>query len=311
MRVCDDTDAVKDGNLRAKPSLEENALRKRTVVAASLLTAIIVLYWLFAIPQIADVAIPDSIASIERGRYLVDAGGCIGCHEGTEHPQSLSGGLALESEFGVYYVSNITPDNATGIGRWNGKDLLLALKHGRNRESSFYYPAFPYPSYAGMTDQDVLDIGAYLMSLPAVEFTAPSHELPFWLSRWTVAVWNKLAAMLQPRLPEEIDPQLARGAYLARNLGHCGECHTPRNTLGIPDLNREFAGAPLGDGDVEAIDAAALAKWTEEDFVFLLSLGLKPDGEFIGGEMEKVVEHNTSKLTRTDQQAIAAFFKRR
>ena len=76
-------------------------------------------------------------------------------------------------------------------------------------------------------------------------------------------------------------------------------------------FSREFAGAPLGDGEVEAIDAAALAKWTEEDFVFLLSLGLKPDGEFIGGEMEKVVEHNTSKLTKKDQQAIAAFFKRR
>ncbi len=95
------------------------------------------------------------------------------------------------------------------------------------------------------------------------------------------------------------------------NLGHCGECHTPRNTLGIPDLDREFAGAPLGDGEVEAIDAAALAQWTEDDFVLLLSLGLKPDGEFIGGEMEKVVEHNTSKLTKKDQQAIAAFFKRR
>jgi len=38
---------------------------------------------------------------------------------------------------------------------------------------------------------------------------------------------------------------------------------------------------------------------------------LKPDGEFIGGEMEAVVEHNTSKLTQEDQQAIAAFFKRR
>jgi hypothetical protein len=81
--------------------------------------------------------------------------------------------------------------------------------------------------------------------------------------------------------------------------------------LGIPDLNREFAGAPLGDGEVEAIDAEGLADWTEEDFVFFLFLGVKPDGEFVGGEMEKVIEHNTSKLTKEDQRALAAFFKRR
>jgi mono/diheme cytochrome c family protein len=144
-----------------------------------------------------------------------------------------------------------------------------------------------------------------------VEFTPPSHEVPFWLPRWTLAAWNRLAAWAQPRQIEGTDPDVARGAYLARNLGHCGECHTPRNALGIPDPDREFAGATLGDGDVEAIDAQALEDWTEEDFVFLLSLGMKPDSEFVGGEMEKVVEHNTSKLTQQDQRAIAAFFKRR
>ena len=96
-----------------------------------------------------------------------------------------------------------------------------------------------------------------------------------------------------------------------RALGHCGECHTPRNWLGIPDLSREFAGAPLGDGEVEAIDAEALAQWTQEDLGYFLYLGVKPDGEFVGGEMEKVIEHNTSKLTLEDRRAIAAFLKRR
>jgi hypothetical protein len=78
----------------------------------------------------------------------------------------------------------------------------------------------------------------------------------------------------------------------------------------MPDLSREFAGGMLGEDVVEAIDGQALADWSEDDFLLLLSLGLKPDGEFIGGEMEKVVDHNTSKLTPEDQQALAAFFKR-
>ena len=83
----------------------------------------------------------------------------------------------------------------------------------------------------------------------------------------------------------------------------------------MPDLRREFAGATLGDGKgdgkVEAIDSEALAEWTEEDLGYFLFLGVKPDGEFVGGEMENVIEHNTSKLTLDDRQAIAAFLKRR
>ncbi len=287
-------------------------MKRRTVTTtAGLIIAAVVLVWLFAVPQAPDLAIPDSADSVERGRYLVDAGGCVSCHEGTEDPQSLSGGLALESDFGTFYVPNITPDSATGIGTWSGRDFLLAIKHGRGPRGSFYFPAFPYLSYAGMTDEDVLDVAAYLMTLPAVEFTAPAHEVPVWLWRWTLAGWNKLAGWLQPKLAQETDPVVARGAYLARHLGHCGECHTPRNSLGIPDFNREFTGAPLGDGEVEAIDAEGLADWTEGDFVFFLFLGVKPDGEFVGGEMEKVIEHNTSKLTKEDQRALAAFFKRR
>jgi len=286
-------------------------MSKRTGISiAVLITTIGLMFWLFATPQVVDLAIPDSQQSISRGSYLVAAGGCTSCHEGTEHPDSLSGGLALESDFGTFFVPNITPDKTTGVGDWSGRDFLLALKHGRSSGGGFYFPAFPYLSYAGLTDQDVLDIAAYLLSLPAVEFVAPEHEVPVGLRRWMLAGWNKLAVIAQPEFAIETDPERARGAYLARHLGHCGECHTPRNSLGIPDLNREFTGAPLGDGKVDAIDAAALAEWTEEDFAYLLFLGVLPDGEFVGGEMEKVIEHNTSKLTNEDRQALAAFFTR-
>ena len=285
-------------------------MSSKTIVAALVLIALVALsYWLFAVPAVGNPAVPTSKAAIERGEYLVAAGGCVSCHEGTEHPDSLSGGLALESEFGTFYVPNITPDVATGVGGWEGRDFLLALQHGRSPGGSFFYPAFPYFSYSGMTDEDVLDVAAYLMSLPAVEFDAPSSDVPFWLMRWTLAAWNKLAALETPRSVAGEDARVARGAYLARHLGHCGECHTPRNALGIPDLDREFAGAPFGDGKVEAIDAEALENWTEKDFVFLLLLGVKPDGEFVGGEMESVIAHNTSKLTDADRQALAAFFK--
>lgn len=275
-------------------------------VAALIAVAVI---WLFLLPSVPETALPDSDEAIERGRYLVHAGGCISCHMGVENEKVLSGGLALESDYGTFYVPNITADTGTGIGGWGGREFLLALKHGRSPYGGFYFPAFPYRAYAGLTDQDVLDIGAYLMAQPAVEFTVPEHEPVAWLSAWMMAGWNLLADILQTDPPVETDPVIARGAYLVRNLGHCGECHTPRNFLGIPDLDREFAGAGTGDHKIEAIDAAALSEWSREDIKMLLVLGVQPDGEFVGGDMADVVDHNTSHLTEEDRAAIAAFLK--
>ena len=262
-------------------------------------------------PNVSESKLPTGNDAIKRGEYLVNAGGCISCHQdSTVDILQLSGGLAIESEFGIFYAPNITPDTRTGIGAWTAKEFLLAMQHGRSPSGGFYFPAFPYRSYAGLKDSDVLDIAAYLISMPPVTSVAPEHETPFWLSSWMMAGWNVLADLQEPLSERFDEPELERGAYLARNLGHCGECHTPRNALGIPNGRREFAGAELSDGHVEAIDTVALESWTKEDFAFFLFLGMKPDGEYVGGEMESVIEHNTSKLNDEDRQALAAFFTR-
>lgn len=269
-------------------------------------------FWLFGLPAVEQRSLPTSADALTRGEYLVTAGGCLSCHQGqrSDDDTSLSGGLALESDFGTFFAPNITPDPETGIGNWTGRDFLLALKHGRSPSGSFYYPAFPYRAYAGLTDRDVLAMGAYLKSLEPVSNAVPEPEVPVWLNRLAVAGWNRMADLTQPSLADFDDEQLARGAYLARNLGHCGECHTPRNGLGIPDLGREFAGATLGEEVIEPIDADALAEWTFDNFDLFLLIGMKPDGEFVGGEMNEVIEHNTSQLTDADRDALAAFFTR-
>jgi mono/diheme cytochrome c family protein len=264
----------------------------------------------FDLPNVQVSSLNSTPESIARGQYVVAAAGCVSCHIDTEKKGSLSGGLAIESEFGTFFAPNITPDLSTGIGGWEAADFIRAIKYGRSPDGSYYFPAFPYKSYAGMRDEDVLDIAVYLLAQEPIAQTVASHEIPWWLSRWMLAGWNVLADILgsSQNLPD--DPQLARGAYLARYLGHCGECHTPRNALGISQTSKEFQGALLGESHANAIDAEALKSWSEDDFAFFLFLGMKPDGEFVGGKMEPVIEHNTSLLTDDDRKAMAAFFKR-
>ena len=266
---------------------------------------------LFSAPDIdRSLEIAADSDAIARGEYLFIAGGCISCHRGEDDENVPSGGLALETDFGTFYAPNITPDSATGVGNWPARDFIAAMKHGRAPGGSFYYPAFPYRSYAGLTDEDVLDLAAYIMSLEAVSYAAPEAETADWLQRWMVAGWNFLADRAQPPAEQFDDPLLARGAYLARNLAHCGECHTPRDDLGIPDWSREYAGAEIGEEVIEPIDAVALEEWTFENFDLFLVLGMTPEAEFVGGDMNEVIEKNTALLTDEDRDALAAFFTR-
>lgn len=284
----------------------------RNVMALLLASAAMLTVWLFA-PALIPASVPEfSYAedeqTLQRGRYLVNAGGCISCHEG--EAGGLSGGMAIESPFGVFYASNITPDTTTGTGNWSATDYVRAIKHGRSPQGSFYYPAFPYLSYAAVTDEDALAIASWLHSQPAIANEVPNHDIPGWIGRWQLAPWNTLANLTMPEPTTYDDAQIERGAYLSRNLGHCGECHTPRNALGISDYANEFAGGEMPDGHVPAINAAALRGWSEDDMALFLFLGLLPDGEYVGGKMEPVIEHNTGQLTDEDRQAMAAFFKR-
>lgn len=282
---------------------------KKIVLGVGAVVVVGVLYAVFGLPSVGNPELPTDAAAIARGAYIYQAGGCGACHQvdGAEEP---IGGyvIKVESPFpNTFHVPNITPDPETGIGGWTGKDFIRALKHGRSPSGGFYWPAFPFRSYKEMTDQDVLDVGAYLMSLPPVKNEVPAHELPAWQFNFLMAGWNILAPIMEGEPPAiSDDPQVQRGAYLARGLGHCGECHTPRNQLGMMQRAQEFSGA---EDIAPKINAEGLGDWTGDDFLGLLQVGMTPDFETVGGEMAAVIEH-TSKLTPEDQAAYVAFFKR-
>ncbi|MEE8307881.1 MAG: cytochrome c, partial [Gammaproteobacteria bacterium] len=106
--------------------------------------------------------------------------------------------------------------------------------------------------------------------------------------------------------------QWNRGAYLVRHLGHCGECHTPRSSLGVLRADMEMAGSRLGDEKIANISqhrVDGIGRWSVRDIEYFLDIGMLPDGDFVGSTMSAVIDDNTSRLTREDRIAIATYLK--
>src|SRR5436190_6517810 len=161
----------------------------------------------------------------KRGEYLTKAAGCVGCHTDTrKDAEPYAGGRALKTPFGTFYGPNITPHPEAGIGKWSEADFVRAMRLGERPDGSNYFPAFPYPSFTAMTDDDLRDLWAYLRSLPPNARTSRAHELGF-LYGWRrlVTFWKWLYFTSGPLPPDPaFTPAQARGRYLASALGHCG-----------------------------------------------------------------------------------------
>lgn len=253
--------------------------------------------------------------AVERGRYLFAAAGCQGCHT-EKGGELLAGGRALKTPFGTFYGPNITPDPEQGIGRWSDEDFLRALREGVSPEGDFYYPAFPYLSFTGMTDEDILAIKAYIFTLPPVAAPNRDHDLDFPFNiRVGLAPWRWRYFEPGPLEPDPgRDETWNRGAYLVEAVAHCGECHTPRDSLGGPKRDMAFAGTADGpEGtvvpNITPNKETGLGDWSAGDFDFFLSLGMMPDGDVVGDVMYEVVQNGTSKLTPADREAIAVYLQ--
>lgn len=256
-------------------------------------------------------------AAIERGKAVLQAAGGCSCH--TDEKRSgafMAGGRPIKTPFGTIYSTNITPDRKTGIGTWSDGDFVAAMTRGVGPDGKHYFPVFPYTSFTRMTEQDARDLKAYLFSLPPVEQAnrPPELRVPFgW--RIGLVVWKWLhfrPGTFQPRADQSAEWN--RGAYLVTALGHCGECHTPRNWLGALDTTMAYAGAADGpEGElapnITPDKDTGIGSWSIADMVWYLQTGHKPDGDDTQGLMSLVIENGYKHLPEPDLRAIAVYLR--
>src|ERR1700733_5872566 len=265
----------------------------------------------------SEISAPDVAASpdlVARGEYLARAADCGACHK-APGGKPFAGGLPFKLPFGTIYSTNITSDPETGIGTWSDDDFVRALHRGIAKDGTHLYPAFPYTSYSGISRDDAVAIKAYIFTLPAVHKAPPPDRLSFpFNQRWTMAFWN-LAFLNAHRFRNApgLSAEENRGAYLATVLGHCGECHTPRNIAFAMDSSRQFAGAMLQGWHAYNItpdDASGIGGWSNQQLSDYLKTGHSDGRGSAAGPMGEAVANSLQYLTPTDVAALVSYLRK-
>jgi mono/diheme cytochrome c family protein len=164
--------------------------------------------------------------TILLGRELVINHACADCHGGANPVANVKWLAGMQAPLQEYSIGpctgtpatpcfktrarNITPDNATGIGRFTERQIFNALRYGlRPGETPdvtitshtpgagnfpanprYLAPPMPWPSFRHMSDRELRAIAAYLKrGVKPVSNRVPDSEGPpdFWASAYTPA----------------------------------------------------------------------------------------------------------------------------
>ncbi|NBZ88719.1 cytochrome c [Stagnihabitans tardus] len=269
--------------------------------------------WFLTAPTTRATATAEALTpDPAHGETVFWASGCASCHAAPEAKgeavRLLSGGQKFATAFGTFLAPNISPSKE-GIGDWTLAQFIHAVQDGVLPDGSHEYPAMPYVAYAKMTEQDIVDLHAFIGTLPASDVASQPHEVGFPFNiRRSLGGWKLLFGNPSYVLTGNLTPEVERGRYIAEAMAHCGECHTPRNGLGGLDTAKWLGGGVIEAGaKVPNITPGGL-DWSEDEILTYLTTGATPDFDFVGGAMAHVVD-NMGHLAESDVKALVAYLK--
>jgi mono/diheme cytochrome c family protein len=255
---------------------------------------------------------PTSADVLARGEYLTKAADCIACHTVPESNKPFAGGVAFRLPFGIIYSSNITADPTSGIGHWSDDEFVRAVREGVRKDGQHLYPAFPYTSYTNLSRSDVLAIKAYLLEQPAIKQANRDNDLGFpFNQRWGMGFWNAVFFKSRRFVADPAkSPEWNSGAYLATALGHCGECHTPRNLGYGLEHGKEFAGEELQGWrayNITPDPKYGIGSWTDVETAQYLKTGHADGHASASGPMGEAVAHSLQFLHPADLASLVDY----
>lgn len=247
---------------------------------------------------------------LDRGAYLMNTiVACGNCHTpmGPEGPgPELSGGLPFDLPGFVSYAANITPDPETGIGDWSDEEIGRAIREGIGRDGELLAPVMPAEFYQHLSDRDLAAIIAYLRQVEPVVSAVPETEFEMELP----PAWVEPVASVPE--PDHEDP-VAYGAYLAE-IGHCMECHTPRDDQGHLDLERMGAGGqvfpgPWGESaspNITPHPKVGIGEWSDAEIKRAITQGISRNGQKLQPPMAFAYY---AGITDADMEALIAWLR--
>jgi mono/diheme cytochrome c family protein len=256
---------------------------------------------------------------VKTGQYIFSlAGGCA-CHT-VPREAFNAGARAFPIPFGKVYSTNITQDKETGLGNWTDQQIRDAIVKGIRRDGSSIIPVMPYQAYSGMAQEDLNALIAYLKTLKPVKKATPELEsrAPF-TRNLGIPIYLKIFGRFSDSPAQAPNSGIERGRYLVERVSLCGDCHTPRNSIGVPQQSLYLAGAgekigPLGAAvpNITPDKETGIGEWKREDIAELLRSGTKPDLDNVQGLMHEVVEgtpYGYKDMKKEDALAIADYLK--
>jgi mono/diheme cytochrome c family protein len=254
---------------------------------------------------------------IKRGQTIFAiAGGCA-CH--TEPEDTLhAGAREFPVPLGTIYSTNITQDKETGLGNWSDQEIYDSMVKGLRPNGEKLLPVMPYEAYSGMAETDLKALIAYMRTLePESQKNTPEElHLPFVRSLFT-PLWLKFFGRFFTSPATAPKSGIERGRYLTDHVALCGDCHTPRNRLGVPNRDLYLAGTNSGPFDevvpnITPDQETGIKDWSRDEIADLILKGTKPDLDDVQGLMMEVIQGTSfgyEDMRREDALAIADYLK--
>lgn len=263
----------------------------------------------------ANAGQPANDDVVARGQYIFAlAGGCA-CHTAPKGTPN-AGGREFPLVLARIYATNITPDKETGLGNWTDQQIRDAMVKGVRPNGERLLPVMPYEAYSGMAEDDMKALIAYLRTLKPVRKETP--PLYTWVPSYrpiATFFWSRFVAKTYTSVPKPPAGGVERGRYLADHVSICGDCHTSRNSMGIPQPSLYLAGAkkapPLNVviPNITPDKETGIGDWSRDSIADLLQTGSKPDLDNVQGLMAEVIEAGYKNMKREDALAVADYLK--